>query len=408
MPSTGGLARSNQAPRYGTLPGQDPHPTGPPLPSNWSDQGFLFNAPGPTVLSSLKHILFNNWINVLLVFVPLGVLAGLLNWGEVMIFTFNFFALLPMAKLLGLATEELALRTNQTIGGLLNATFGNLVELIVGVLALKEGLIRVVQASLLGSILSNLLLVLGASFLAGGIYYPNQTFNVTAAQTASSLLAIAVAACVIPAAFAFTVNGDNAEQLLLDVSRGTAIILLIVYILYLTFQLYTHTEFYQDSEEDAEEAQLTLPVAIILLLTVTVLVSVCGEYLVGSIEAVAKKGHLSDTFVGLILLPIVGNAAEHVTAVTVAMKNKMDLTIGVAIGSSMQIALLVTPFCVIVGWILDQPMSLNFSAFETSILFVSVYITNSIINDGKTNWLEGAMLLGAYGIIGIAFYCLPG
>ncbi|TPX72654.1 hypothetical protein SpCBS45565_g00225 [Spizellomyces sp. 'palustris'] len=376
-----------------------------------SDAGFIFGPPPPSWSTSLRYIFLSNWINILLVFCPLGIISALWGWPDALTFAFNFMALLPMAKLLGLATEELALRTNQTIGGLLNATFGNAVELIVGLIALHNGLITVVQASLLGSILSNLLLVLGASFLAGGIYYKNQRFNVTAAQTSASLLCIAVLAFVVPAAFQFAIAGkDTAEVLLLELSRGTALVLFIIYILFLYFQLKTHHEFFIEEASDnvqTEEPNVTLPAAITLLLSVTVLVSVCGEYLVGSIETVSEQWHLSQTFVGLILLPIVGNAAEHVTAVSVAMKDKMDLVIGVAIGSSMQIALLVTPICVIFGWIWDQPLSLAFSAFETSVMFVSVFVVNSVIQDGQTNWLEGVMLLGAYIVIAWAFYVMP-
>ncbi|KAJ3041475.1 hypothetical protein HDV00_009271 [Rhizophlyctis rosea] len=390
--------------RYGAIPNNEQQPA---LPGAWNDQS-VFASHQPTFISSLKHIFFSSWINILLVFVPLGILSYFLKWSDTLIFVFNFLALLPMAKLLGLATEELALRTNQTIGGLLNATFGNLVELIVAILALKENLIRVVQASLLGSILSNLLLVLGAAFFAGGLRYQNQTFNQTGAQTSASLLGLTVLGLVIPAAFAFTVGADpNQEQLLLNVSRGTAIVLLLIYVLFLVFQLKTHTEYYQEQEEDTEEPELTLPVAVGLLLVITLLVSLCGEYLVGSIDAFAEQHHLNEVFVGLILLPLVGNAAEHVTAVTVALKNKTDLAIGVAIGSSMQIALLAVPVCVIAGWIMDRAMTLNFSIFESSIVFVTVFVVNSIIADGKSNWLEGAMLLGGYVIVGLAIFFLP-
>ncbi|KAI9101010.1 Sodium/calcium exchanger protein-domain-containing protein [Phlyctochytrium arcticum] len=394
---------------YGAIPtSSSPRPRDP-IGRSDSDAGFILGPAPPTTKSSLRYIFFSNYINVLIVFVPLGIIAGLLNWSDTVIFMFNFIALIPMAKLLGLATEELALRTNQTIGGLLNATFGNAVELIVGLIALHNGLLTVVQASLLGSILSNLLLVLGASFLAGGIYHKNQRFNVTAAQTAASLLCIAVLAFVVPAAFRLAVNTEGSDKLLLELSRGTAVVLFVIYLLYLYFQLKTHQEFFVDETgaDEGEEPSVTLPAAVVLLLSVTVLVSVCGEFLVGSIETVAEQWNLSQTFVGLILLPIVGNAAEHVTAVSVAMKDKMDLVIGVAIGSSMQIALCVTPICVIFGWIWGQPLTLAFSAFETTVMFVSVFVTNSVIQDGQTNYLEGVMLLGAYFVIAGAFYVMP-
>jgi len=336
-----------------------------------------------------------------------------LNWSNTSVFVLNFFAIIPLAKLLGFATEDISLRVGQTIGGLLNATFGNAVELIVSIIALKEGEIRVVQASILGSIISNLLLVLGMCFVAGGFYHKEQKFNMTAAQTSSSLMALACIGLIIPAAFISSVSTVEEKEKhireLLNLSHGTAIVLLIIYILYLLFQLKTHTHLYQEegeTEED-EQPQLTLIVSMVLLVAITVAVAFSAEYLVGSIEGIVETSGLSKTFVGLILLPIVGNAAEHVTAVTVAMKNKMDLAINVAAGSSMQIALFVSPLLVILGWIIGQQMSLFFQTFETIVLFISVLITNYLIQDGTSNWLEGAMLLATYIIIALAFYFYP-
>ncbi|RKP19570.1 calcium/proton exchanger, partial [Rozella allomycis CSF55] len=264
------------------------------------------------------------------------------------------------------------------------------------------------QASLLGSILSNLLLVLGFCFVAGGLKHKEQRFNMTAAQTSSSLMTMSVMSLLVPAAMmasspAIEIPENNNS--LLALSHGTAIILLCLYILYLIFQLRTHVHLYADDEGDEEEEPiLSVPYAISLLVIVTILVSVCAEFLVGSIEVVSSSWGLSETFIGLILLPIVGNAAEHVTAVTVAMKNKMNLAIGVAIGSSMQIALFVTPFLVIVGWFMGQNLTLFFHTFETSVMFISVLIVNYLIQDGTSNWLEGAMLLASYGIIGLAIF----
>ncbi|KAI9017675.1 hypothetical protein BC832DRAFT_545381 [Gaertneriomyces semiglobifer] len=413
---------------YGTIPTSD----SPHIASPNADSIYLGAPPPPTLKSSVRFIFLSNWINVLLPFVPLGIVATLFDWPYTWVFWTNFFALVPLAKLLGVATEELALRTNETIGGLLNATFGNAVEMIVGLIALKEGLITVVQASLLGSILSNLLLVLGASFLAGGLYFKNQSFNVTGAQTSASLLSISVLAFVVPAAFQFTVMDDEGQRLLLELSRGTAVVLLTIYILFLLFQLRTHADLFTSSastdttdvlpttptspapsvlppapHSESETPNLTLPVSVALLLISTLLVSILGDNLISALEPFTAHYDLSPTFVGLILLPIVGNAAEHVTAVSVATKDKMDLVIGVAIGSSMQIALLVTPVLVLVGWAWGQPLSLAFSAFETSVMFVSVFVVNSVIQDGQTNWLEGAMLLGAYLVVAWAFFVLP-
>jgi len=316
--------------------------------------------------------------------------------------------LVPLAKLLGFCTEEIALYTNQTMGALLNATFGNAIELILSIIALSKNLVLVVQSSLLGSILSNLLFVMGFSFLLGGLYHKEQTFNSTAAQTGASLLAMTCFSLIIPAVFdVVAYEHDVSSQLILSLSRGTAIILIIIYALYIFFQLSTHTHLFRGTEEEHEEPKVMFSVAMISLFVITGIVALCAEYLVGSIEGLSKTWGLSETFVGLILLPIVGNAAEHLTAVSCAMKNKMELTLGIGLGASMQIALLITPLCVIVGWIMHVPMTLDFGIFETVMLFISIYVVNSVISDGRSHWLEGVMLLGAYLVIAIAFFLLP-
>jgi Ca2+:H+ antiporter len=333
----------------------------------------------------------------------------------------------------------------------LNATFGNAVEIIISILALKAGLIRVVQSSLIGSILSNLLLVLGMCFLAGGYYHQTLRFNSTAAQTSTGLLFIAVLGIMMPAALKAQIQEEqdafdkyeanlnvtelgNATDLvaeewkhalpvetrLLILSRGTAIVMIIIYGLFLFFQLKTHKDFYESApppeedkgkhgdkkEESSEEegVNMTWPMSLFFLAAITVLVAVCSEYLVGSIEGITLAWGISETFAGMVLLPIVGNAAEHLTAVTVSIKNKMDLAIGVAVGSSQQIAMMVTPLMVILGWIMGQPMSLYFEVFETAVLFMTVILVFALLNDGSSNWLEGTMLIGVYIILGIAFY----
>ncbi|KAG0368329.1 hypothetical protein BGZ54_002167 [Gamsiella multidivaricata] len=303
-----------------------------------------------SLLQCLKAILFASKINVMLIFIPIGIVAAKLHWPDVAVFILNFLAIVPLAKLLGYATEEISLRLGENLGALLNASFGNAVELILSIIALKEGKIAVVQASVLGSVLSNLLLHL---------------------------------------------------------SYGTSIVLLVVYVLYLVFQLKTHTHLYATDSSEEEEPILPLWLGIVVLLIITVIVAFCAEFLVGSIDGLSHSWNISPTFIGLILLPIVGNAAEHVTAVSVAMKDKMDLAIGVAIGSSMQIALFVTPLMVIIGWIIHQPMTLFFNTFETCVLFVSVLIVNYLIQDGESNWLEGVMLLSTYLIVAIAIYFYP-
>ncbi|KAF8538383.1 Sodium/calcium exchanger protein-domain-containing protein [Trichophaea hybrida] len=359
-----------------------------------------------------KIILFSNYVNVLLVFVPIGIVSGVVGWNSTAVFILNFLAIIPLAALLSFATEELALEVGETLGGLMNATFGNAVELIVSIVALTKGEIRIVQASMLGSILSNILLVLGMCFFFGGLKYHEQTFNSTVASTMSSLMAVATSSLIIPAALYATIaqtEKPDFEQIL-QLSRGTSIIILILYVMYLVFQLKTHTDLFvgtNDTDESNQSVMLSPIEAGLVLVFVTLLVAVCAEYLVGSIEGIVKSSGISKTFIGLILLPIVGNAAEHVTAIVVAMKNKMDLAIGVAIGSSMQIALLVTPFLVILGWIIGQPMSLYFQTFETVVFFVSTYLTYYVVQDGKSNYLEGAMLLGIYFIIALSFYVYP-
>ncbi|KAG0316160.1 hypothetical protein BGZ97_007322 [Linnemannia gamsii] len=360
------------------------------------------------ILQCLKLVLFSSKINVLLIFIPLGIVSGHVGWSDVTVFILNFIAIIPLAKLLGFITEEISLRLGENLGALLNASFGNAVELILSIIALADNKIEVVKASIIGSILSNLLLVLGFCFLAGGYKYKSQKFNQTAAQTSASLLALSCMSLLIPAAFIATASESTPHPDVKNLSHGTAIVLLIVYVLYLWFQLKTHEHLYAtESEEEEEIPLLPLWMGVILLLGVTVLVAVCAESLVGSIEGLSNSWGLTHTFIGLILLPIVGNAAEHVTAVTVAMKNKMDLAIGVAIGSSMQIALFVSPLMVIIGWGAGKGMDLFFGIFETSVMFISVLIVNYLIQDGESNWLEGIMLLSTYVIVAIAIFYLP-
>lgn len=408
-----------------------------------SDATPLIGGNRSAVQSNLSHVvrttkltLGSSPVNYLLIFVPLGLVAGAFQWSSNAIFWINFSAIVPLASLLAFATEELSEHTGETIGGLLNATFGNAVELIVSIIALKENQIRIVQASMLGSILSNLLLVLGCCFIAGGITRVQQTFNQTVAQTMSSLMALATAGLLIPAAFHASLpkpkeshefpnpNPGSSDGLIISLSRGVSLVLLVVYILYLVFQLKTHKSLFEeqaledddgiitalpneDAHRKADNDHLTIGSSLAVLVIATVLVSFCADYLVGSIDDIVEASGLSKTFLGLIVIPIVGNAAEHVTAIIVAMKDKMDLAIGVAVGSSLQIAIFVTPFMVLIGWAIDVPMSLYFSTFETAVLFVSVFITNLVILDGESNWLEGAMLVSTYLIVALAFFYYP-
>ncbi|CAB4445127.1 unnamed protein product [Rhizophagus irregularis] len=371
-----------------------------------------------TTNKTLKTVLSDSWINLLyllFVFIPLGYLAHGLKWNGTWIFILNFLAIIPSTRLIVFVIKDICLRADQSVGGLLNATFGNAVEIIVSIIALKEGQITVVQAFILGSIISNLLLVLGLSFVAGGILHKKQEFNKTAAQTSSSLMTLACIGLIIPAAFISfadkikTSSNDKLhEEELINLSRGAAIVLLIIYILYLLFQSKTHTHLYQDEGviEDDEQPQLTLIVSLLLLVVVTVAIIFSAEYLVDSIKGIGKNSGLNKIFVSLILLPIATNATVHtVTATT--LKNEMNLAINYAVGNSMQIALFVSPLLVILGWIIGQQMTLFFQTFETIALFISVLITNYLIQDGESNWLEGTMLLATYIIVGLAFFYNP-
>ncbi|POR35185.1 Vacuolar calcium ion transporter [Tolypocladium paradoxum] len=393
-----------------------------------------------------KVTLLSSYVNFLLVMVPVGIVAGASHWSPTAVFTINFFAIIPLAAVLSFATEEISIKLGETMGGLLNATFGNAVELIVrspwpdmkriepanraqvSIVALKDGQIQVVQSSMLGSILSNLVLVMGMCFFFGGLIHrgengagTEQIFSAAVAQTTCSLMTLSSASLVIPAALyaVLTQNGsDEKHESILVLSRGTAIILLVLYVLYLVFQLRTHSNLFDAerqavAEGEAEEPSLGAISAAIVLVVVTVLVAICADYLVGSIDAIVESAHISKAFIGMILIPIVGNAAEHVTAVVVALRDKMDLAMGVAIGSSIQIALGVTPFLVIVGWIIGQPMTLHFETceshpvVETVAFAASVLVVTYTVQDGKSNYLEGAMLLGLYMIIAVAFYATP-
>ncbi|KAF5232171.1 hypothetical protein FANTH_13085 [Fusarium anthophilum] len=367
-----------------------------------------------------KITLQSNYVNFLLVMVPLGIIAGKMGWGSTAVFTLNFFAIIPLAAILSFATEEVSMKLGDTLGGLLNATFGN----AVSIAALKRNEIALVQASMLGSILSNLLLVMGMCFLLGGVMQRGesgkgyeQTFSPATAQTTCSLMTLASASLILPATLYAVLDqrsSNEKAQSILTLSHGTAIILLSLYVLYLVFQVRTHSNLFDPENQyegsgEVEPVEPTLgPIAAIAVLAVTtLLITFCADYLVDSIDDFVKASGISRAFVGLILIPIVGNAAEHVTAVVVSVRDKMDLAMGVAIGSSIQIALLVTPFLVIVGWITGYEMTLHFETFQTVVFAMSVLFVTCTVQDAKCNYLEGAMLIGLYIIIGLAFYALP-
>ena len=354
-----------------------------------------------------------NKLNWLLLALPITVYFSMITSDAGMSFVFSMIAIMPLALLMGHATEEIALRTSESLGGLLNATFGNAVEIIIAGLAIytaanhadqADTMITVVQASLIGSILGNLLLVLGLSLLWGGINHQKQTFNQPALSMSGSLLLLAILAMLIPAA----VNiGGGASDSILTLSRYAAIVLLVMYGLALLFQLKTHSHIFEaDAEIEHDEPQMTNKDAWTLLIVATVLVGWMAEVLVHSIDSAAAELSMPTLFIGVILLPFFGNAAEHFTAVIVAGKDKMDLSLAIAIGSSVQIAVFVAPLMVVFAWVMGVGLSLEFGPLETAATFLSVLVANSILNDGTTNWLEGAMLLACYTILGLSFWMM--
>lgn len=357
---------------------------------------------------SLKNIIFIG----LLVFVPISIAGHFLEWGPLTIFLTACLGIIPLAAWMGTATEEIAVVVGPNIGGLLNATFGNATELIIALVALNAGLINVVKASITGSIISNLLLVMGFSMLLGGLRYKEQEFQPIVARLNASVMSLAVIAMLLPTAVDFTSTGI-AEKTMQQLSSCVAVVLILVYVLTLVFSMKTHAYLCDvgEAEIEGEEGEEVKPPNIWLwtgvLLACTLMVAVESELLVASLEEATSMLGLTALFTGVIVVPIIGNAAEHATAVTVAMKNKMDLSVSVALGSSLQIALFVAPVLVIAGYILDKPMDLNFNPFELVAVVVSVVIANSVSSDGRSDWLEGTLLLATYVVLGLAFYFHP-
>ncbi|MEH2447927.1 MAG: calcium/proton exchanger [Nostoc sp.] len=352
---------------------------------------------------------------VLLLFIPVSLAAHFLEWGELIVFITAGLAILPLAAWMGTATEEIAVVVGPSMGGLLNATFGNATELIIALVALNAGLIDVVKASITGSIISNLLLVMGFSMLLGGLRYKEQTFQPIVARVNAASMNLAVIAILMPTAMNYTSQGIN-QQTVQNLSIAVAVVLILVYALTLLFSMKTHSYLYDvglaEAEAEAEEISIShakpnIALWVGVLLVCTLLVAIESEMLVDSLQVATSQLGLTALFTGVILVPIVGNAAEHATAVTVAMKDKMDLSLSVAVGSSMQIALFVAPVLVIAGRILGKPMDLDFKPFELVAVVVSVLIANTISSDGRSNWLEGTLLLAAYTVLGFAFYFHP-
>ncbi|KJA22559.1 hypothetical protein HYPSUDRAFT_202123 [Hypholoma sublateritium FD-334 SS-4] len=412
--------------------------------------------PRPTYYASFVAAFRYTPINILLVCIPISWALHYTHQSPTLIFVFSGLGIVPLAALLGLGTEQIALSTTQSIGGLLNASLGNLIEMIIAGIALKKCELEVVQSTLLGGLLSNLLLVLGCSFIVGGFRFQHQQFQAMVAQLNSSLLIVSVISMTIPAAFhqfleSRLVAGTEVK-ILLELSRGTAIILILMYLAYLFFQFYSHNHLFLDttqertvwhgssgskssafsrhstqtlptgadatlhrsrsasrsSSEGEEIAKLNNPAALILLVVVTALAYVTSDYLVDSLDGlISAHPNISKEWITLIVIPVISNAAEHTTAVIVASKGKFDLAMSVAVGSCIQISLLVIPVLVLLGWIMNKPLTLLFDPLETVVLFLSVLVVKFSVEDGKSHWMSGIVLVAVYVLVAVSFWHFP-
>lgn len=366
------------------------------------------------VYSSLKKVVFSSKLNLLMPFGPLAILADRLTGHRGWVFFLCLLGITPLAERLGYATEQLAFYTGPTVGGLLNATFGNATELIISIYALRSGMIRVVQQSLLGSILSNMLLVLGCAFFCGGLCKKEQHFNKATAVVSSGLLLMAVMGLLFPAVLHYTHTEVHFGKSELALSRFSSCIMLVAYTAYLFFQLQSQKNVYvplneegsqsEDGSDDDEAPEISKWESIIWLFIMTAWISFLSEYLVRAIEGASIAWNIPISFISVILLPIVGNAAEHASAIMFAMKDKLDISLGVAIGSSTQISMFGIPFCVVIGWIMGQSMDLNFQLFETATLFITVLVVAFLLQEGTSNYFKGLMLILCYLIVAASFF----
>ena len=349
-------------------------------------------------------------LNYLLLLVPIAIVLEVSHADPLYIFLACCGAIIPLAGWMGRATEWISEHLGPGLGGLLNATFGNAAELIIAIMALRAGLYEVVKASITGSIIGNILLVLGLAIVFGGVKFQSLKFNRTAASLSATLLALSAMALVIPAVFHQLAIGFDAVPAERTLSLEISIILVVTYVLSLVFSLHTHKHLYVGEAHSHEALGLThVPVwkATLILVVATGLIALLSEFLVGSIEHTAQRLGMSDIFVGVFVVAVIGNAAEHSTAVLVAMKNKMDLAVNIAIGSSLQVALLVAPLLVFVSYLFGRPLDLLFTTFEIVAVAFSAGIVSMIALDGEANWMEGVLLLAVYTILGLTLYGLP-
>uniref|UniRef100_A0A1J3DNF1 Vacuolar cation/proton exchanger n=1 Tax=Noccaea caerulescens TaxID=107243 RepID=A0A1J3DNF1_NOCCA len=375
------------------------------------------------ILSNLQEVILGTKLTVLFLAIPLAIIANSYHWGHPLIFGLSLTGLTPLAERVSFLTEQLAFFTGPTVGGLLNATCGNATELIIAILALANNKVAVVKYSLLGSILSNLLLVLGSSLFCGGIanIRREQRFDRKQADVNFFLLLMGLLCHLLPLFLKYATNGEASTSMInkmsLTLSRASSIVMLIAYIAYLVFQLWTHRQLFEateeeDDDDDAYNDDVTVEETAVIgfwsgfawLVGMTLFIALLSDYVVSTIEDASESWGLSVSFISIILLPIVGNAAEHAGAIIFAFKNKLDISLGVALGSATQISLFVVPLSVIVAWILGIKMDLNFNILETGSLALAIIITAFTLQDGTSHYMKGLVLLLCYVIIAACFF----
>ncbi len=358
-------------------------------------------------MARIGKFIAENPLYVLLAALPVVLVAQLLGWSPVVLFVLAAFGIIPLAAMIGDSTEDLASHTEPRIGALLNASLGNAAELIITIMAVRAGLLDLVKASITGSIIGNLLLVLGFSMAAGGIRHGTQTFDKTNASRNAILLVLAVTTLIVPSAFSQSIQQANGSGSVEMLSIGVAIVMIALYALGLFDASRSQT-----SPLAARVSQADLPVrsltqSILVLVLATAAVAWLSEALVGAAEGVIKGLGISEFFIGIILVPIIGNVSEHLVSVQMALKNKMELSTEIAISSSLQIALFVAPLLVFISLLLGHPLQLILNRFELLALLASVAISAIVSADGESTWLEGVGLLAIYLILGLAFFLLP-
>jgi Ca2+:H+ antiporter len=351
-------------------------------------------------------------LSVLLLAVPLAIIAGASGWNSLCVFALSALGVIPLAHYIGESTDALAHRTGPKLGGLLNATLGNAAELIITIFAIREGLLELVKASITGSIIGNLLLVMGMAFLLGGIRNGVQSFNRQQAMNHAILLFLSIVALVIPSLFSHTIEGTYEGGLKVEVlSLGVAAIMILLYALGLFFNFRSSSALIVPDTSHAKDGGAhpvwSLRTALLILAVATVGVAYLSELLVGAVEPIVESYGISEFFLGIILIPLIGNVAEHLVAVQVAIKNKMDLSVEISLASSLQIALFVAPVLVFISLLMGNPLTLIFNQFELLALIAAVLIAGLVSIDGESNWLEGAELIAVYLILALAFFFIP-